>query len=92
MEYKKDFSVDTFEFWSGARDTIKDIENAGLMDKLQTMIETAFDGEIPTETQINDMVWFDRDFIYENLGLDENGKPIKNDEDDESEDDEDDNE
>lgn len=82
MEYKKDFSVDTFEFWSGARDTIKDIEAAGLMDRLQTMIETAFDGEIPTETQINDMVWFDRDFIYENLGLDENGKPIKNDEDD----------
>ena len=77
MVYSKEFSVDTFPFWSGAKDTVKDVREARKMDELQSLIEERFaDSETPpTETEINDFVWFDRGYIYSRLGLDENGRP-----------------
>lgn len=83
MVYSKEFSVDTFPFWSGAKDTIKDVQTASKMDELQSLIEEQFaDSETPpTETEINDFVWFERDFIYNRLGLDENGELHDEDED-----------
>ena len=83
MVYSKEFSVDTFPFWSGARDTFEDVCKADKMYELQFLIEEMFaDNETPpTETEINDFVWFERDFIYKQLGLDENGKPLDEDED-----------
>lgn len=83
MVYSKEFSVDTFPFWSGAKDTFDDVCKAGKMYELQFLIEEQFaDGETPpTETEINDFVWFERDFIYNRLGLDENGELLDEDED-----------
>lgn len=83
MVYSKDFSVDSFEFWSGAKDTVEDVRKAGKMDDLQSLIEEVFaDSETPpTETAINDFVWFEREFIYSRLGLDENGELPDGDED-----------
>lgn len=75
MVYNKDFSVDSFEFWSGAKDTVNDVRAAGKMDELQEIIEEQFPDSVPTATQINDFVWFERSYIYSQLGLDENGKP-----------------
>ena len=75
MVYTKDFSVDSFEFWSYAKDTVKDVRAAGKMDELQEIIEEQFSDRVPTATQINDFVWFERGYIYSQLGLDENGKP-----------------
>lgn len=75
MVYSKDFSVDSFEFWSGAKDTVNDVRAAGKMDELQEIIEEQFPDSVPTATQINDFVWFERGYIYSQLGLDENGKP-----------------
>ena len=62
--------------WSGALDTLKDIEEADKEDELMYLLEDIFSGEIPTETEVNDFLWFERDDIYENLGLDENGRLI----------------
>ena len=83
MVYSKEFSVDTFPFWSGAKDTFDDVCKAGKMYELQFLIEGQFaDSETPpTETEINDFVWFERDFIYNRLGLDENGELPDEDED-----------
>lgn len=83
MVYSKEFSVDTFPFWSGAKDTFDDVCKAGKMYELQFLIEEQFaDSETPpTETEINDFVWFERDFIYNRLGLDENGELPDEDED-----------
>ena len=76
MKYTKEFSVDGFPFWGGAKDTVDDVRKAGKMDELEAVVEAAFecDEEPPTETQVNDFVWFERDLIYGQLGLDENGK------------------
>lgn len=61
--------------WSGAIDTLKDIENAGLEEDFMNNLENMyFAGETPTETEVNDFIWFERDTIYKDLGLNENGE------------------
>ena len=60
--------------WSGALDTLKDIEEADKEDELMYLLEeVVFADTTPTETEVNDFLWFERDYIYESLGLDENG-------------------
>ena len=58
LKYTVDFDIDTFEFWSGAREVIKQVREEDLLEDALALIETAFEGETPTATQINDYVWF----------------------------------
>lgn len=60
--------------WSGALDTLKDIENADKEDELMQHLEDVFYGETPSETTVNDYLWHDREKVYEALGLNENGE------------------
>ena len=60
--------------WSGALDTLKDIENTDKEDELMALLEEVFSDKTPTESEVNDFLWFERSFIYENLGLNENGE------------------
>ena len=59
--------------WSGAVDTIADIQNANKEDECMNFLEMVFCDEVPTDTAVNDFIWFERDYIYENIGLTENG-------------------
>lgn len=63
--------------WSGATDTIADIQNANKEDEFMNFLEAVFCDEIPTDTEVNDFIWFERDYIYENIGLTENGELIE---------------
>lgn len=77
--------------WSGALDTLKDIEDAGKEEEFMELLEETFAcGNTPTETDVNDFIWFERDFIYESLGLDENGELPKEEEEDDDEEEEED--
>jgi hypothetical protein len=69
MQYTSEFNVESFQFWSGAKDVIEVIRKNQKMGELQELIETQFERSTPTKTQINDMVWFDADIIYEQLGI-----------------------
>lgn len=60
--------------WSGAEDTVENIANANMEDELMGLLEENFSGNVPTETEINDFLWFDSELVYENLGLNEDGK------------------
>lgn len=60
--------------WSGALDTLKDIEDTDKEDELMALLEEVFSSKTPTDTEVNDFLWFDRDFIYENVGLNKNGE------------------
>ena len=62
--------------WSGAVDTIADIQKANKEDEFMNFLEAVFCEEVPTDTAVNDFIWFERDYIYENLGLTENGELI----------------
>ena len=77
MEIRKeinDFYALADMVWSGAVDTIKDIQNANKEDEFMNFLEEVFCDEVPTDTAVNDFIWFDRGYIYENLGLTENGE------------------
>lgn len=45
--------------WSGALQTLDEIEEQGRMDEAIDLIEQVFYGETPTDTEVNDLVWFD---------------------------------
>ena len=72
MTYTQEFDVDSFPFWSGAKDTVSIVKRAGKMDSLQLIVEEAFvdSSTPPTKTQINDFVWLERDLILSQLGID----------------------
>lgn len=55
--------------WSGAIITIERIENENKEDALMELLEELFSDSIPDETQINDFLWFDSDYIFESLGI-----------------------
>ena len=61
--------------WSGAVDTIADIQNANKENEFMDFLEMIFmdRAEAPTDTEVNDFIWFERDYIYENIGLTEDG-------------------
>lgn len=66
--------------WSGARDTLEDIIKAEKEEEFMELLDEYFGTEEElTDTELNDFIWFERDTIYENLGLDENGEVITDD-------------
>ena len=60
--------------WSGAETTVENIANANMEDELMGLLEEMFLENVPTETEINDFLWFDSEYIYETLGLNEDGE------------------
>lgn len=70
MYYTVEFSIYSFEFWSGAESRIESIRELGKLDELESLIIEVFgDSENVTETDINDFVWFEDDMINEYLGI-----------------------
>lgn len=70
--------------WSGAKDTLDDIRNANLEDEFMDLLDTYFGTEEEVDdTELNDFIWFERSTIYADLGLDENGEVITEEDDDE---------
>lgn len=85
--YKEVSGGFNFDFWSGAVDTYNDIVDADKENEFWDLLEEIFsDREYVSETEINDFVWFEREYIYNLLGLDEDGKFIDDDDDDDLED------
>ena len=72
MEIKKDYDFDDLmrNSWSGAVYTLKTIEENEKEEELMSLLESIFE-DIPTETEVNDFLWFDDDFIFEELGIEE---------------------
>lgn len=85
--YKEIDSAEEFGFWSGAVDTYNDIVDANKENEFWDLLEEMFsDRECVSKTELNDFVWFERDYIYNLLGLDENGKIPEDEDEDETED------
>ena len=72
MYYEVKFDIYSFEFWSGAKDRVRKIEEMGLMRDLEALIVDVFsDSESVSDTDINDFVWFEDDMINDYLGIGE---------------------
>lgn len=77
MKYVVEESLRNFRFWSGAKENAAQLTLEQL-DQLEEELEQIYsEGEL-TDTQINDIMWFDFDWVKEILGI--------QDEDDEEED------
>ena len=89
MQYVKDDSLTNFPFWSGAKsnaDMLTYDELQQLDDVLPEYFNTG-DGQLPTETEINDMFWFDFATVCDAIGLkydDDRGEIIRDGEENES--------
>ena len=62
--------------------TLKEIYLKSAIEQYIDYLEGLFGEEEVEDTTLNDYIWFERDEIYEALGLDENGELPKEDEDD----------
>ena len=55
--------------WSGAVNTLKRVEEANKEEELMNFLEDIFNENIPTDTDVNDLLWFEPEMIYESLGI-----------------------
>lgn len=70
MKIKKNYGFYDLkdEVWEGAIDTLDKIENEGKQDELMEFLESYF-VDVPTMTEVNDLLWFESDFVFESLGM-----------------------
>ena len=64
ITYKVTQDLDNFEFWSGARDRMNDATNEQREQVFERIAEEFEYNEDITETDINDLVWFECDDIF----------------------------
>lgn len=68
MELKHDVALRHFEFWSGAVQRARHLTWEQL-DAIEAELEMLYP-EGMTDTQVNDLFWFEEDFIASLLGYD----------------------
>ena len=87
MKIYTEESLRNFEFWSGAKDTVKYLTDDEL-DTIEKMLEE-LNPEGLSETDINDFFWFDDDTIAEWLGYEDFEELMHRDDEEDEEEDED---
>lgn len=70
MKIYTEKSLNDFEFWSGAKDTVKYLTGSEL-DTIESMLEDCAPEDGYSDTDINDFFWFEDDTIAEWLGYDD---------------------
>lgn len=60
--------IRNFKPWDGAVTTFNNILEAGKMDQFERQLEEEYPEGIGS-TELNDMLWFDADYIYNRLGM-----------------------
>lgn len=68
MLIKEEISLADFQAWSGAVDTLDHIINEDKCDELEAILEDLYPDGM-TDTELNDMLWFEEEQIYEWLGI-----------------------
>lgn len=66
MTYTIEESLENFNAWSGGKATLDVLIEKGVCEEVEEFIEQCFSH--PTDTDINDFLWFERDQIAEYLG------------------------
>lgn len=69
MKIYTEQNLTNFEFWSGAKDTVKYLTDEELESIEKTLEEQYPDGM--SETELNDFFWFEDDLIAEWLGYED---------------------
>ena len=67
MNYTKELDLTNFSFWSGGKQhefTYNELK------EIEFSLEDLYHDKRPTETEINDLFWFEEEFLCECIGLD----------------------
>lgn len=68
LEAKLYIDFDEYEPWSGAEETYNRIVNEDKLDDLERLVDEVYPEGI-SRTELNDLLWFDSDWVYEMLGM-----------------------
>jgi hypothetical protein len=67
--FNENTTLVNFDAWSGAKETKERIINEGKADEFDNLIEELYPDGL-SETQLNDILWFEEDWCFEMLGID----------------------
>ena len=70
MRIYSETSLENFEAWSGAVDTLDRVREAGKCDELESILEDLYPDGM-SETELNDLLWFEPETVFEWLGIEE---------------------
>lgn len=77
-------SLSDYKPWSGAVETFEKIRKEDKMDELDAFIEEMYPDGL-TDTELNDLLWFEPEYVFDSLGIDYDKDEDEEDEDDEIE-------
>ena len=66
----RETSLENFEAWSGAVNTLDRVREAGKCDELESILEDLYPDGM-SETELNDLLWFEPETVFEWLGIEE---------------------
>ena len=70
MRIITDTRLDRFEPWSGAKYTFNVLEQMGMLDTLEAELEQEYPDGIE-DGELNDLLWFEEDYLAQLLGFDD---------------------
>ena len=68
MTITYELDLNSFKAWSGAKETLERIQREGKCEELENVLEELYPDGM-TETELNDLLWFDSESVYEWLGI-----------------------
>lgn len=68
--FNENLQLSDFDAWSGAKDTKQTILAHNMGDEFDRLIEELYPDGL-SETHLNDLLWFESEWIYEQLGISE---------------------
>lgn len=68
MKIISEISISDFEAWSGGKSTLERIISEDKCDELEAVLEELYPDGM-TDTQLNDLLWFSSDTVFEWLGI-----------------------
>ena len=70
MKITMENTLREFQAWSGAVGTKNTIIRLGLEEQFEELIDECYPNGL-TATELNDILWFDSEWIFECLGIEE---------------------
>ena len=68
MTITYELDLNRFEAWSGAKQTLEKIQREGKCSLLEQILDDIYPDGM-TETELNDLLWFESETVYEWLGI-----------------------
>ena len=68
MKITSEMSLKNFKAWSGAKDTLNKLIELDKCDELEFILDDLYPDGL-SDTQLNDILWFEDEGIYETLGI-----------------------